>query len=114
MAELTAHAALDAEHRVLLVGPTPVDESRTRPVTYRKKREYRLGFIEEYNEIVRQIASRAGVGFADLFVAMQPHEGHWHEWDGVHLNAAAHKQVADVIEAELAAVGWGIPQVEAG
>jgi lysophospholipase L1-like esterase len=107
MNALAVLAAQDADGRVLLVGPTPVDESKTRPVTYRPEREYRLDFIERYNEIARRAALDVGVCFADLFAGMQPHDGHWHEWDGVHLNTTAHKRVAELIEAELASVGWG-------
>lgn len=55
--------------------------------------------------IVRRAALDTGVHFADLFLWMQPHDGHWHEWDGVHLNAVAHKRVAKLIEAELSAMG---------
>jgi lysophospholipase L1-like esterase len=107
MKELAALAAQDAERRVLLVGPTPVDESKTRPVTYRKEREYRLDFIAQYSEITRQAALDVGVRFADLFAGMQPHDGHWHDWDGVHLNTGAHKRVAELIETELSEMGWG-------
>jgi lysophospholipase L1-like esterase len=108
MKALAALAAQDSERRVLLVGPTPVDESKTRPVVYRPEREYRLDFIEEYNEIARRAAMDVGVRFADLFAWMQPHDGHWHEWDGVHLNTAAHNRVAELIEAELSAMGWAM------
>jgi len=113
MKALAALAAQDAERRVLFVGPTPVDEPNTTPVEHRP-REYRLKFIEEYNEIARRTAQDAGVRFADLLSWMQPHDGHWHEWDGVHLNAGAHQHVAELIEAELSAMGWSSAPVEAG
>lgn len=50
-----------------IIGPTPVDESKTRPVEYRAEREYRLDFVEAYNEIARHAAQDAGVRFVDLF-----------------------------------------------
>jgi lysophospholipase L1-like esterase len=107
MRELLSLARHDALGRVLLVGLTPVDESKTRPVTFRPLREYRNEYIEQYNEIVRATAAGVGAQFADLFAALQPHEGHWQEWDGVHLNSSAHKRVAVAIDAELLELGWG-------
>jgi lysophospholipase L1-like esterase len=105
---LVALAKQDAPGRVLVVGPTPVDESKTRPVTFRPEREYRLEFIDEYNDIARRVTRDSDVRFVDLFEGMQPHDGHWQEWDGVHLNALAHERVAGLIETELAWLGWGI------
>jgi len=107
MRALAALATQDAQGRVLIVGPTPVDESKTQPVEYRPEREYRLDFIEQYNDIARRAAQNAGACFADLFDGLRPHDGHWHEWDGVHLDAVAHKRVADLVAPELAGLGWG-------
>jgi lysophospholipase L1-like esterase len=107
MSELAAFATKDAAERVLIVGPTPVDESKTRPVTFRPEREYRLDFVEEYNEIARRVADESGARFVDLFGAMRPHDGHWQEWDGVHLNASAHRRVADMVETAVGTLGWG-------
>lgn len=101
-------ARQDASGRVLVVGPTPVDESKTRPVTFRLQREYRLDFIEQYNEIARATAAGLGVPFSDLFAALRPHDGHWQEWDGVHLNSSAHGRVAEFVDAELRKLGWGV------
>jgi lysophospholipase L1-like esterase len=99
-------ASLDADNRVLVVGPTPVDERKTRPVTFRPEREYRSDFIEQYSDIAQRTATERGGRFVDLLGALEPHEAHWHEWDGVHLNAAAHARVAEAIEPELRKLGW--------
>jgi lysophospholipase L1-like esterase len=107
MRTLVALAKQDAEGRVLVVGLTPVDESKTTPVEYREDREYRLDLINVYNDIARQIAEGAGVHFVDLFDEMRPHSGHWHTWDGVHLNSNAHELVARLIAPKLASIGWG-------
>jgi lysophospholipase L1-like esterase len=108
MRALITLARQDASRRVLVVGPTPVDESKTRPVTFRLQREYRLDFIEQYNEIARATAAGLGVPFADLFAALRPHDGHWQEWDGVHLNSSAHGRVAEFVDAKLRKLGWGV------
>jgi len=108
MRALVSLARQDASGRVLVMGPTPVDESKSRPVTFRPEREYRLDFIAEYNTIARRVAADHGVCFADLFDGLRPHAGHWQEWDGVHLNALAHAQVASLVERKLIELGWGV------
>jgi lysophospholipase L1-like esterase len=107
MRALAALGRQDADSRVVVVGPTRVDEALTRPVTYRLEREYHLEFIDAYNEIARCAAHDAGIHFVDLFGDMLPHDEYWYEWDGVHLNSHAHQRVAQLIEPVLAAMGWG-------
>jgi lysophospholipase L1-like esterase len=114
MKRLSALARKQAGERVVIVGLTPVDESKTRPVTYRDGREYRLDFIEAYNEIARRVAYDCGVHFVDLWAGLRPHDGHWHEWDGVHLNAVAHQRVGEIIESELTSIGWGDAAIDGG
>jgi lysophospholipase L1-like esterase len=107
MRALVALSKQDADGRVLVIGLTPVDESRTRPVSFRRNREYHAAFIEQYNQIARQVARDGAVAFVDLLDGLQPHDGHWQDWDGVHLNSSAHRRAAELIETELGALGWG-------
>jgi lysophospholipase L1-like esterase len=106
MRELASLASQDADGRVLIVGPTPINEALTKPIPYRPEREYRQELVETYNDIARRAAQDEGVRFVDLFNGLQPHDGHWNEWDGVHLNSDAHQRVARLIDPELAAMGW--------
>jgi lysophospholipase L1-like esterase len=103
---LVTLASQDAGGRVLVVGPTPVDERKTRPVTFRPEREYRNDFIAQYSDIARRTAIGLDARFADLLSSLEPHEAHWHDWDGVHLNPTAHARVAEVIDSELRELGW--------
>jgi lysophospholipase L1-like esterase len=107
MRALAKFAREDAGDKCLIVGPTPVDESRTTPLPHRPEREYRLEYVVEYNAVAAEAARSAGVEFVDLFEALRPHHDLWRDWDGVHLNAATHKRVAEILEPRLATMGWG-------
>ncbi len=100
MRELASLASQDADGRVLIVGPTPINEALTKPIPYRPEREYRQELVETYNDIARRAAQDEGVRFVNLFNGLQPHDGHWNEWDGVHLNSDAHQRVARLIDPE--------------
>jgi lysophospholipase L1-like esterase len=109
MRELLKLAKADAEHRVIMLGLTPVNEMLTTPVPWKKSpSEYRNELVAEYNTRAKRAALDTGARFVDLYshLSVRSEELH-HSWDGVHPNAISHGLIAQLVGQELAELGWG-------
>jgi lysophospholipase L1-like esterase len=98
---------LKRDHRVVIVGLTPVNEHLTDPVDWDRTKSFRNERIAEFDEVAREIARGHGLAFADLFVdpVLRASEIHL-EWDGLHLNALGHQRVSHLVLAALNRTGW--------
>jgi lysophospholipase L1-like esterase len=84
--------------KIIFVGLIPVDESKVSPLPWNPNKSYRNGYIEEYNEIIREICKENQVEFIEIF----------EEWikidykslleDGLHPNTIGHQKIFESVK----------------
>lgn len=82
---------------IYLVGLTPVDETKTKPISWDDNIEYHNQNIKEYNNILKETAKREKTNFIDI----------WEEFlnidykrllaDGLHPNDEGHKKIFEIV-----------------
>jgi lysophospholipase L1-like esterase len=102
-----AELAHISEHRLIIVGLTPVNENLTNPVPWDETKAFRNELIAEFNEAATAVAHSYSVPFADLFSDPHLKSDDVHlDWDGLHLNASGHDRIAEIVGAALVECGW--------
>ena len=80
--------------KVIYLGLTPVDESRTNPVTWDKTRIWKNELVERYDTIISEICSEMGVRYVYVFDQIDPASNE----DGLHPSAEGHAILAEIME----------------
>ena len=78
---------------ILYVGLTPVDESRTNPVRWDRKKNWRNEVIERYDGIIQEVCSEQGVRYIHMFDRIDPLTNE----DGLHPSAEGHRIMTEII-----------------
>ena len=81
-----------ADH-VMYVGLTPVDESRTNPVWWDRKKHWRNEVVENYDTIIRRVCEEQGIRYIYMFDKIDPLTNH----DGLHPSAEGHRIMTGII-----------------
>jgi lysophospholipase L1-like esterase len=82
----------DLTHRLLVVGPTNVDETRSAPVEWDETLYYRNAEVKRYNEQLKEICYPNNIRFLNLFDTIS-----FDTCDGVHLNSDEHKLIFEAV-----------------
>ncbi len=80
--------------KVIYVGLTPVDESRTNPVYFDRTLNWKNKYIESYDKIVMDVCLKEGVHYVKLFDKIDPLK----MMDGLHPSAEGHKDIAEIVK----------------
>jgi len=83
--------------RVVFIGLTNVDQSKTAPLPWLLHAEYRTEHIAKYDLALRDACHRKGVHHIALFSIIGPHD----LIDGVHPTALGHERIAGVVKKAL-------------
>ena len=78
---------------VMYVGLTPVDESRTNPVKWDKKKNWKNEVVESYDTIIRRVCEEKGVRYLYMFDRIDPLTNQ----DGLHPSAEGHRIMTGII-----------------
>lgn len=78
----------DLTHRLLVVGPTSVDETRSTPVEWDDTLYYRNAEVKRYNEKLKEVCYPNNIRFLNLFDMAS-----FDTCDGVHLSPAEHELI---------------------
>lgn len=80
------------------LGLTPVDESRTTPVSWNANKMYKNEYVKRYNNCIQTSCYKMQISFIDIY----------HSWmkenyvelldDGLHPNAEGHKKIFEAIQ----------------
>jgi lysophospholipase L1-like esterase len=98
--EETIERARTLTDKILYIGFKNVDESRTRPVSW-KDIHYLNSEIQKYNQIMQEVCNAQGVPFLDIFGVLEEKE----LIDGLHPDAAGHEKIFQKVRAELEKIG---------
>ena len=78
---------------VMYIGLTPVDESRTNPVKWDKKKNWKNEVVESYDTIIRRVCEEKGVRYLYMFDRIDPLPNQ----DGLHPPAEGHRIMTGII-----------------
>jgi lysophospholipase L1-like esterase len=91
----------------VFVGPTPVDEAKTDPVSWDETKSFRNARISDFSDAMAQVAEELSFPFVDLFHdPVLAHEDAHINWDGLHLSWTGHDRIAHLVGRELSVHGW--------
>ena len=79
--------------KVIYLGLTPVDESRTNPVKWDKTKVWKNELVEKYDSIISEICSEMGVRYVYVFDQIDPETNA----DGLHPSAEGHAVLAEIM-----------------
>ena len=79
--------------KIIYVGLTPVDESRTNPVWWDRTKNWRNDIIERYDRIIQEVCSEQGVKYIHMFDRIDPLTN----GDGLHPSAEGHRIMEEII-----------------
>lgn len=79
--------------KVIYLGLTPVDESRTNPVTWDRSRMWKSELVERYDNIISEICSGMGVRYVYVYDQIDPTTNE----DGLHPSEAGHVVLAEIM-----------------
>jgi len=84
--------------KIIFLGLTPVDETKTDPIPWDTIKSYKNQYIEEYNEAIRTICTENKISFIDIF----------DDWlktnykslldDGLHPNPEGHLKIYEIVK----------------
>ena len=79
--------------KVIYLGLTPVDDSRTNPVTWDRSRIWKSELVENYDNIISEICSEMGVRYVYVYDQIDPATNE----DGLHPSEAGHIILAEIM-----------------
>ncbi len=92
--------------KIMFVGLTPVDESRTVPTLWNKNIAYLNSNMRHYNEIIKDVCKQQGVMFVDVFELFEL-VGHKSLLeDGLHPNSKGHRMIFEEVRKALLKSGF--------
>lgn len=87
--------------KIIIIGPTPVNEKMTDPLEWMPTRAYRNSDIQTYNNFLSEICEREHLTFIDLFTPFVDSSFIKTLDDGVHPNTKGHEMMYDVIKGQI-------------
>ena len=87
--------------KIVFVGLTPVDESKTIPIPWNKNKSYKNEYIQKYNEIIKLVCKENKLYFVDIFENYMKLNYKNLLKDGLHLNSEGHEKLFEIIKDSL-------------
>lgn len=91
--EILLNIANKFTNKVVFVGLTPVDESKTLPCEWNVRKFYAEDTVRQYNMTLKSFCNRNAVAFVDVFDKIHKFD----LADGLHLTSRGHITVADEV-----------------
>lgn len=86
--------------RIVLLGLTPVDESRVDPIPWAQEVSYKNEYIKEFDGVIQEIAEVQGVSFIEMFDVFGMDSAPL-LFDGVHPNSEGHELIFETVRSYL-------------
>ncbi len=89
--------------KVLFVGLTPVDESKTIPLSWDKSKIYKNEFIRKYDKVIRETCKKREIPYIPIFDEMQKVPNFENELieDGLHPSSKGHELIFKIVRNHL-------------
>jgi lysophospholipase L1-like esterase len=84
--------------KIIFVGLTPVDETKTAPIPWNADVSYKNEYIQKYNETIKTICEENKIYFIEIFEKLK--ELNYQELleDGLHPNSEGHKKIFEIVK----------------
>ena len=84
--------------KILFVGLTPVDESKTTPIPWNTDKIYKNENIQKYNEIIKSVCKKNNIYFIDTFSTWIKSDYKKLLEDGLHPNLEGHREIFETVK----------------
>ena len=84
--------------KIIFIGLTPVDESKTTPIPWNTDKSYKNEYIEEYDEIIKSVCEKNKILFIDVFKMFKKLNYRNLLEDGLHPNSEGHEKIFEVVK----------------
>lgn len=84
--------------KIIFVGLTPVEESKTTPIPWNTDKSYKNESVKKYNEIVKFICKEKNVHFIEIFDQWIGSDYKSLLEDGLHPNSEGHKKIFEMVK----------------
>lgn len=86
--------------KILIIGLTPVDETKTNPIPWSPDKFYNNERIRQYNKILKDICGEKKIPFVDILEKFKGKEKKL-LFDGLHPNSKGHELIFRIVKSEL-------------
>jgi len=84
--------------KIIFIGLTPVDESKTTPIPWNTDKSYKNENIKKYNEIIKSICKEKSIHFIEIFDKWIDFDYQDLLEDGLHPNSEGHKKIFETVK----------------
>lgn len=84
--------------KIIFVGLTPVDESKTNPIPWNTDKSYRNESIAAFNQLIETACSKLGLPFVNLLEKFKGQDYAKLLDDGLHPNSEGHKLIFETVK----------------
>ena len=83
---------------IIFIGLTPVDESRTTPISWNANKFYKNEYIQKYNQIIKSVCVENKIHFIEIFDEFQKVDYKKLLEDGLHPNSEGHQKIFEIVK----------------
>ena len=85
--------------KIVFVGLTPVDETKTIPILWDTNKSYRNDYIEKYNEVIKKVCEEnKDIFFIEIFEKLKRTDYQKLLEDGLHPNSRGHEKIFELVK----------------
>jgi len=84
--------------KIIFVGLTPVDETKTTPIPWDADKSYKNEYIEKYNKVIKKVCEENEILFIEIFEDWMKLNYKNLLEDGLHPNSEGHKKIFESVK----------------
>ncbi|MCD6550291.1 hypothetical protein J7K24_01980, partial [bacterium] len=84
--------------KIIFVGLTPVDETKTTPIPWNTDKFYRNEYIQQYNQIIKEACREKKIYFIEIFEKLKVTDDQKLLKDGLHPNSDGHQRIFEIVK----------------
>ncbi len=92
------NAAKQFSPKIIFVGLTPVDESKTTPIPWNTDKFYKNKYVQQYNEIIKTVCKKNNLLFIEILEQLKKLDYKSLLEDGLHPNSAGHQKIFEIVK----------------
>lgn len=90
--------AKDFTSKIIFVGLTPLDETKTTPIPWNTNKSYKNEYVKSYNEIIKSVCEENKTHFIEIFEKIIKKDYKNLLSDGLHPNSEGHEILFDLVK----------------
>ena len=83
--------------KIIFVGLTSVDETKTTPIPWNTDKSYKNEYIKKFNDILSKFCKEKKIYFIEIFEKLIERDYQNLLEDGLHPNSEGHKKVFEIV-----------------